>query len=558
MKPLHVTDYLSRELRAALRRAGLQEPSGLVWEVPKDERHGDYSTNVAMVLAKSARQPPRQVAELILGHFSCHPEVEQVEHVEVAGPGFLNVFLDPAWCRKALKGILKAGQTYGRGKQGKGCRVQIEFVSANPTGPLVVVNARAAAVGDSLARILAAQGYRVFREYYVNDAGNQVHTLARSLEIRIRQRLGEKVELPENAYPGEYLVELAGKYMGGRRLTRKALAALGMRESLDRLGRFAVRRIMVDQRRVLRAYGVEFDNWFRESQLRGGGEPARVLERLRKRGYVYEAEGATWFRSTALGDDKDRVLVKSDGEATYFINDIAYHVDKIERGLQRIIDLWGPDHHGHMPRMKAALKALGYSEEILDVLIVQLVTLLREGQPVRMSKRMGEFVTMEELIDEVGRDAARFTFLTRRHDSPMDFDLEVVTRQSSENPVYYVQYAHARISSIFKELRKRKRRVPDWGRVNLESLTLPDEMSLIKRLLQFPHVVAAATRALEPHRIAYYLQELAGLFHPYYRSHRVVGDDLALTNARLALAAGVGLVVRNGLDLLGVSAPEKM
>ena len=237
---------------------------------------------------------------------------------------------------------------------------------------------------------------------------------------------------------------------------------------------------------------------------------------------------------------------------------IAYHVDKIERGLQRIIDLWGPDHHGHMPRMKAALKALGYSEEILDVLIVQLVTLLREGQPVRMSKRMGEFVTMEELIDEVGRDAARFTFLTRRHDSPMDFDLEVVTRQSSENPVYYVQYAHARISSIFKELRKRKRRVPDWGRVNLESLTLPDEMSLIKRLLQFPHVVAAATRALEPHRIAYYLQELAGLFHPYYRSHRVVGDDLALTNARLALAAGVGLVVRNGLDLLGVSAPEKM
>ena len=554
---LNVIEYLSRELRGALQRAGLEGPSDLLWEVPRDENHGDYSTNVAMVLAKSLRQPPRQVAERILNNFPCFPQIEQVKHVQVAGPGFLNVFLNPAWCRKALKEILKAGKTYGKGKQGKGSRVQIEFVSANPTGPLVVVNARASAVGDSLARILAAQGYRVFREYYVNDAGNQVQTLARSLQIRIRQQLGEKVELPENAYPGEYLVELARKYIGGGSVTRKALVALGP-PSLDRLGRFAVKRITADQRRALRAYGVEFDNWFSEGALTAGGKPPLVVERLRQRGYVYEAEGAIWFRSTAFGDDKDRVLVKSDGEATYFINDIAYHVNKIERGFQRIIDLWGPDHHGHVPRMKAALKALGYSEEILDVLIIQLVSLLRAGEPVRMSKRMGEFVTMEELVREVGRDAARFTFLTRRHDSPMDFDLEVVTRQSSENPVYYVQYAHSRISSIFKELRKRKRQVPNWARVNLEPLTLPEEMSLIKRLLQFPHEVAAAARALEPHRIAYYLQELAGLFHPYYKGHRVIGDDLALTNARLALAAGVGLVVRNGLDLLGVSAPEKM
>jgi len=547
---VNVTDRLSEALRAALSGAGLD--GEILWEVPREEAHGDYATNAAMLLAKSARRPPRQVAEAIRQHF---PRVPEVEKVEVAGPGFVNVFLAPAWCATALGEILETGEAYGRSEAGAGRRVQLEFVSANPTGPLVVVNARAAAVGDSLARILAAQGYRIFREYYVNDAGNQVQTLARSLEIRIRQQRGEAAELPEEAYPGEYLVELAKEY-----LSTEGPAVLGAPEGerLDRLGRFAVKRITDGQRRVLSAYGVEFDNWFSERALREGGKPPRVLERLRERGFVYDAEGAAWFRSTAFGDDKDRVLVKSDGEATYFVNDIAYHVDKIERGFERLIDLYGPDHHGHVLRMQAALKALGYPDGILDILIIQLVTLLREGQPVRMSKRMGEFVTMEELIGEVGRDAARFTFLTRRHDSPLDFDLEVVTRQTAENPVYYVQYAHARIASIFQHLREKKLPLPDWRRVDLGLLRLGEEQSLIKRLLQFPHVVAAAARTLEPHRIAYYLQELAGLFHPYYKGHRVIGDDVALTNARLALAAGVGLVVRNGLDLLGVSAPEKM
>ncbi len=549
---LNVTDRLSDALRAALAAAGLQPPDEVAWEVPREEAHGDYATNAAMLLAKSARRPPRQVAEAIRQHF---PRIFEVERVEVAGPGFLNVFLAPAWCATALGEILETGDAYGRSEAGAGRRVQIEFVSANPTGPLVVVNARAAAVGDSLARILAARGDRVFREYYVNDAGNQVQTLARSLEIRIRQQVGEAAELPEESYPGEYLVELAKEYLSteGPDVLSAAEA-----ERLDRLGRFAVKRITEGQRRVLSAYGVEFDSWFSERGLRESGKPPQVLERLRERGYVYDAEGAAWFRSTAFGDDKDRVLVKSDGEPTYFVNDIAYHVDKVERGFERLIDLYGPDHHGHLLRMQAALKALGYPDGILDILIIQLVTLLREGQPVRMSKRMGEFVTMEELIGEVGRDAARFTFLTRRHDSPLDFDLEVVTRQTAENPVYYVQYAHARIASIFQHLREKKLPLPDWRRVDLGLLRLGEEQSLIKRLLQFPHVVAAAARTLEPHRIAYYLQELAGLFHPYYKSHRVVGDDLALTNARLALAAGVGLIVRNGLDLLGVSAPEKM
>lgn len=548
----NVTDRLSDALSAALRRAGLEAPLELSWEVPREEAHGDYATTVALALAKTARRPPRQVAELIRQHF---PRIPEVQRVEVAGPGFVNVFLAPAWCAAALGEILRAGEAYGRSDLGKGLRVQIEFVSANPTGPLVVVNARSAAVGDSLGRILAAQGYRVYREYYVNDAGNQVLALARSLEIRIRQQLGQPAELPPEAYPGEYLVELAKAYLaaGGPGILDAPEA-----ERLDRLGRFAVERITAEQRRVLTAYGVEFDNWFSERTLRESGEFSRVLEQLRARGYVYEADGAVWFRSTAFGDDKDRVLVKSDGDPTYFVNDIAYHVSKLDRGFERLIDLWGPDHHGHVPRMQAALKALGYPEGVLDALIVQLVSLLREGQPVRMSKRMGEFVTMDELIGEVGRDAARFTFLTRRHDSPLDFDLEVVTRQSAENPVYYVQYAHARISSLFQHLREKKLPLPDWRRVDLGRLELPEEQSLIKRLLQFPHVVAGAARALEPHRVAYYLQELAGFFHQYYNRHRVVGEDLTLTHARLALAAGVGLVVRNGLELLGVSAPEKM
>lgn len=549
---LNVTDRLSDALRAALSGAGLDAPDDLLWEVPREEAHGDYATNVAMQLAKSLRRQPRQVAETIRQHF---PRIAEVEKVEVAGPGFLNIFLAPTWCAGALGEILASGDAYGKSQAGGGRRVQIEFVSANPTGPLVVVNARAAAVGDSLARILSTQGYRVFREYYVNDAGNQVQTLARSLLIRVRQQLGEAVELPPEGYPGEYLIELAKEYLSAE---GPKVLEVPEAERLDRLGRFAVKRITEGQRRTLSAYGVEFDNWFSERALTEGGEPARVLERLREGGYVYEAEGAVWFRTTAFGDDKDRVLVKSGGEATYFVNDIAYHVNKIGRGFERLIDLYGPDHHGHVPRMQAALKALGYPEGTLDVLIIQLVSLLREGEPVRMSKRMGEFVTMEELIGEVGRDAARFTFLTRRHDSPLDFDLEVVTRQTAENPVYYVQYAHARIASIFQHLREKKLLLPDWRKVDLSLLRLAEEQSLIKRLLQFPHVVAATARALEPHRIAYYLQELAGLFHPYYKGHRVIGEDLALTNARLALAAGVGLVVRNGLELLGVSAPEKM
>jgi arginyl-tRNA synthetase len=545
-----VTDELAEALHAAIEALGLAEPEGLAWEVPRDPGHGDYATNAAMLLAKAARRPPRQVAEQLLKRW---PSIPAVERLEVAGAGFINVFLAPAWCREALRRILAAGADYGRSAGGRGERIRIEFVSANPTGPLVIVNGRAAAVGDSLARLLRFQGYRVFTEYYVNDAGGQVMMLARSMDARLRQALGEPAEVPEGGYPGEYLVDLARDY-----LAQEGPPSEGGEARLERLGQYAVRRIREDQERVLREYGVEFDRWVSEERdIRKPGLPEGAIELLRSRDAVYEAEGALWFRASDFGDDEDRVLVKSDGELTYFASDIAYHLFKF-RGADRLIDLLGPDHHGYIPRIRAAMVALGKSPESFQAMIIQLVTLLRGGEPVRMSKRRGEFVLMEELIEEVGRDAARFTFLTRRHDSPLEFDLDLVTRQSADNPVYYVQYCHARISSIFEHLRQKKLTVPEWGGVDLSPLALPDELALVKRLLQFPDLVAGAARALEPHRVAYYLQELAAVFHPYYNRHRVVSDDQALTSARLALVAGVGQVVRTGLDLLGVSAPEKM
>ncbi len=547
---VNVTDQLSQGLRAALEAAGLAPPEGLLWEVPRDAAHGDYATNAAMLLAKSARRPPREVAEQIVANW---PPLPVAERVEVAGSGFVNVFLSPGWCREALRQVLTAGSEYGA--KGKGERIRIEFVSANPTGPLVIVNARAAAVGDSLARVLRSQGHTVFTEYYVNDAGTQAIMLTRSFEARIRQALGESAEVPEGGYPGEYLVDLAKEYLAEEG-TRWLSEPDDVR--LEHLARYAIRRIREDQERVLREYGVEFDRWVSEDlEIREPGLPQKAIELLRATGLVYEADGALWFRASRFGDDEDRVLVKSDGELTYFAADLAYHLFKFQ-DVDRLIDLWGPDHHGYIPRIRAALLALGKPAEAFRVLLIQLVTLLRGGQPVRMSKRQGEFVLMEELIEEVGRDAARFTFLTRRHDSPLEFDVEVVTRQSADNPVYYVQYCHARVSSIFQHLKQKKLAVPDWERVDLSRLTLPEELALIKRVLHFPEVVAGAVRALEPHRLAYYLQELAAVFHPYYNRHRVISDDRALTEARLGLVAAVGQVVRNGLDLLGVSAPEKM
>jgi arginyl-tRNA synthetase len=485
--------------------------------------------------------------------------------VEVAGPGFLNVFLSPTWCAAQIPRILREGARYGRGDAGRGERVRVEFVSANPTGPLVIVNARAAAVGDALVRLLRHQGAAVTAEYYVNDAGTQAEALARSFRARMREVARERdpalsaldAQLPENGYPGEYLVDLARRYLdeGGP----VAIPGESEQAELDRLGRLAVDWIVGEQRRVLREYGVVFDTWSSEQRdVRDAGLAVRAIEELAKRDLTYEQDDALWFRSTRFGDDKDRVLRRSNDELTYFAVDIAYHHAVKFAAADRLITLIGPDHHGYVGRIRAAMQALGHQPEAFDVLIVQLVNLLRDGQPVRMSKRRGEFVLMEELLEEVGRDAARFTFLTRRHDSPLDFDLAVAARQSADNPVYYVQYAHARIRSIARQAAEQGVAIPDWDAIDTSILTLPEEQAIIKRLLQFPDMTAGAARALEPHRVAYWLQELAGLFHPYYRAHRVLQPDRTLALGRFALCAAVGQVVANGLDLLGVSAPETM
>lgn len=554
---IRVTDRLTEGVRAALAAAGLPALDDCAWEIPRQREHGDYATNAALMLARAARKPPRQIAEAIARHF---PPLPEVERVEVAGPGFVNVFLSPAWCATTVRAILDAGESYGRSTRDAGRRIRLEFVSANPTGPLVIVNARAAAVGDSLARLLRAQGADVTTEYYVNDAGTQFEALARSFEARVAQAFGEPATLPDNGYPGEYLVELAQDYRaeGGRPVVEG-----GPRERLEHFGRWAVGRLLEQQRRILRDYGVEFDAWTSEQRdVRDRRLPAKALDELAARGLTYEQDGALWFRSLQLGDeagdDKDRVLRRRNGEATYFAVDVAYHHYVKFANADQVIDLLGPDHHGYVPRMRAAMQALGHPAEAFKVLIVQLVTLLRDGEPVRMSKRRGEFVLMEELLEEVGRDAARFTFLTRRHDSPLDFDLAVATRQSADNPVYYVQYAHARIRSIARQMAEQGIARPAWSDVDLSALREPEEQAIIKRLLDYPEIVAGAARALEPHRVAYWLTELAGLFHPYYKAHRVIQDDHRLMFARLALCEAVGVVLRNGLALLGVSAPESM
>jgi len=560
-----LTERLTEGVQTALAAAGLPSIAECVWEVPRQSEHGDYATNAAMVLARAAKRAPRQIAEAIVKHFPPRPEVARLE---VAGPGFLNVFLAPAWCAGALHSILGEGAAYGRGDDQAGQRIRLEFVSANPTGPLVIVNARAAAIGDALARLLRARGAHVTTEFYVNDAGTQFEALARSFETRLRQAVGEAAMLPENGYPGEYLVELAAEYQSEHKVATPAdltahLARVAGGRVLEYLGRWAVERMVAGQRRVLADYGVEFDVWSSEQHdVRDRGLPDRVLAELAERGLTYEADGALWFRSTQVGDeatdDKDRVLRRSSGEATYFAVDVAYHHYVKFGGADRLINLLGPDHHGYVGRMRAAMQALGHSPAAFEVLIVQLVTLLREGQPVRMSKRRGEFVLMEELLEEVGRDAARFTFLTRRHDSPLDFDLALATRQSSDNPVYYVQYARARIHSIARQAAEQGIAIPAWDAIDLDPLTEPDEQALIKRLLQYPEVVRGAARALEPHRIAFWLQELAGMFHPYYKNHRVIQEDRRVMLARFALCAAVGQVIANGLELLGVSAPESM
>jgi arginyl-tRNA synthetase len=522
-------------------------------ELTKDPRHGDYASNAAMILAAQAKKNPREIAKILSERIDDSGAI--LEKVEIAGPGFMNFFIREGCWASLLEHVDREGDRYGSADLGNGRRIQVEFVSANPTGPLHIGHARGAVVGDVMANILAAVGYRVFREYYINDAGNQMNNLGKSVFLRYRELLGETVEFPEGCYRGDYIKDLAAELVqreGDRYLNRDPGEVIPL--FTDHAGSAILEGIKED----LRQFGVVFDLYFSERELYREDGVGKLLRELQEKGFIYSEGDALWFRTTAFGDDKDRVVVRQNGDPTYFAADIAYHLNKFKRGFGTVIDIWGADHHGYIPRMSAAVQALGYGKDALKVILVQLVNLLRDGKPAAMSTRSGEFVTLREVVDEVGKDAARYNFLMRRSDSHLDFDLEVAKRQSNENPVYYVQYAHARICSIIRIAAERGCLAPAYGQTELGLLTLPEEIDLIKAITRFPEVVEGAALTLEPHRLTFYLNDLAGLFHSYYNKNKVVSDDGPLTGARLFLVTAVRTVLKNALMMLGVTAPEKM
>jgi arginyl-tRNA synthetase len=522
-------------------------------ERPADKSYGDITTTVAMTLASQERKSPRVIAETILKYM--RPAPSWIERREIAGPGFINFYLSPSFWHNQLLFILNRGDRFGASDHGKGMRVQIEFVSANPTGPLHVGHGRNAAVGDVLARILTFSGYQVEKEFYINDFGNQIELLGQSVWSRYMELNGKSVPFPENGYHGDYVYEIAREIIArkGTELVDKDPA-----EVLPFFAEFASQAMLERIKADLEAFRVTFDSWFSEKSLYQNGSVAQALEVLKSKGFIYEQDGALWFRSTQFGDDKDRVVIRSDGRPTYLASDIAYHQNKLQRGFSKLINVWGADHGGYVPRIKGIIKALGYPEDILSVVLIQLVRLMREGVEVKISKRSGKLILLSDLVEEVGVDATRFFFTMRRTDSHLDFDLELAKSQSKDNPVYYVQYVHARICSLFREAKKLGILLPSPQEVALNRLDSEEELSLIKELYHFPKVVLDSALSLEPHRITFYLQNLAGIFHSYYNKYRFISDDLALTDARLTLAKGVQIVLKNALDLLGVSAPEVM
>ncbi|HPA15431.1 MAG TPA: arginine--tRNA ligase [Desulfobacterales bacterium] len=522
-------------------------------EEPKLEEHGDFSTNAAMIMASVQRMPPRKIAEAVLRNLN--DSEGMISRTEIAGPGFMNFFIHTAFWYPVLREIFDADTRYGFSDLGKGKKVQVEFVSANPTGPLHVGHGRGAAVGDSIGNILSFCGYDVSKEYYINDSGRQIQTLGRSVFLRYKQLFGENIPFPEDCYQGDYIIELAKtirEEKGGGLLECDEDTAIGC------AARFAAESIMKGIRNDLEAFGVRFDSWFSEQSLYDSGKVDEVIRDFRNRKIIYESDGAGWFRTTDYGDEKDRVVVRSSGQTTYFASDIAYHQDKFDRGFERIIDVWGADHHGYMPRMRAAIEAGGHDRNQFEVILVQLVNLLRGGVPVAMSTRAGEFVTLSDVIKEVGRDAARFLFLTRHYDSPLDFDLELAKKKTNENPVFYVQYVHARISSIVLKAREKGMENKAEDEAAVAMLKEPEEIRLIKTMARYPEVVRCSVEFMEPHRITFYLMDLAASFHAYYNKHRVLTDEPVLSRGRLYLVSAVKKVIRNGLTLLGVGAPEKM
>ena len=567
-------------IRAAVREAALRSGSvteaelpPIVVEAPRSKEHGDFSTNVAMLVSARANKPPMELAAAIASKIDT--QLARLAAVEVQKPGFINMRLSREFLEENLRSVLSESDKFGKSDFGAGELVQVEFVSANPTGPLNVVSARAAAVGDSLVRLMKACGYDARSEFFVNDSGTQVELLGLSLKARVEELLGRgEARIPEQGYHGEYLAELA------REIPRdKALEMLGEAPPPEkptgrpgspaspgetgattggRFARFAVERMHEAQESGLEKFGVRFDHWFRESSLHSAGHVEGTFKTLQQSGFVYEKDGAAWLKTSGLGDEEDRVVRKSSGEPTYFLSDIAYHKNKFERGFKKVIDIWGPDHHGHVPRMKAAARALGYPDDWLEVLIVQWVRLMRGATPVSMSKRAGEFVTLSDLVSEVGADCARFFFLMRRVNSHLDFDLELAKKQSEENPVYYVQYAHARVSSILEFAREAGVGFCKLEEADLSLLQTPEEVALLRELVNYPEYVRAACVTREPQRITSYLTCLATALHQFYHHGRVVGTEQGVMQARLVLVRAVRTVIRSGLELIGVSAPDKM
>lgn len=525
-----------------------------VLEEPREKQHGDWATNLAMVLTKQARKAPRDIATILIKHLDT--QGTWVTACEIAGPGFINFRLDPTWLIGVIPEVLMKGKDYGRVNLGQGQRVQVEFVSANPTGLLHMGNARGAALGDSLASLLSMAGYEVSREFYINDAGNQIHNFALSLEARYLQLHGQDVPFPEGGYHGEDLVDTVKGLIdkvGEKYLNVEA----ELRQEF--LVRYALEEKLSDIRETLAELGVHYDVWFSEQSLHDSGAVKAAMEELEKKDYIYEKEGAQWMKSTLFGDEKDEVVVRSNGTPTYFAADIAYHRNKFDRGFDRVINIWGADHHGHVARMKGAMSALGYDPENLQIILMQLVRLIQNGEVVRMSKRSGQYITLRELMDEVGKDAARFFFLMRDPDSTVEFDLDLAKAESSDNPVYYVQYAHARLCSILRqaeELGYTPSGIP--GVANMKRLDSTEERELLKKIAELPNEVEVAARLTEPHRLARYVMDLAALFHSFYNSQRVLIEDDGLREARLGLVRSTKQVLANVLAMLGVTAPERM
>jgi arginyl-tRNA synthetase len=552
-------ETVKKQIVNALTRAkengdlGLPEMPEIIIEEPKDEKLGDFATTLAMQLARSEKKNPKVIAEAICGFLN--DGADSIESAEVAGPGFINIKMSADFFQSRLKEAIQQGREFGQSDVGQKKKVLLEFVSANPTGPLHVGHGRGAAVGHALSCLLKKAGFDVSTEYYINDVGNQMNTLGRSTWIRYQELLKKKVEFPDDGYKGDYIKDIAQEVIdkdGASHLDKKH------EDALTFFRKFSMNYILEGIRNDLKEFRVEFDRWFSEASLDEDDSVNRAVEWLRDKGFVYEKDGATWVKTSQFKDDADRVIIKQGGERTYFCSDIAYHKNKVDRGYDLILDLWGADHHGYVPRMQSVLQAMNYSEDVFKVLLVQFVSLKRGGQKVSMSTRSGEFETLADVVAEVGVDATRFFFLMRSSDSHLDFDLDLAKKESPENPVYYIQYAHARICSVFRTAAEQEIPAPDLASVDLALLKEEEEFTLIKKILAYRACIEKSALSQEIHRIAFYLQELVSIFHSYYKQHRIVTENRELTLARLLLLDCLRNVIASGLAILGVSAPEKM